>query len=429
MRQIKILFVDDDPNILRALRRTLRAHRDKLDMAFAESGEAGLKELEGRPADVVVSDMRMPEMDGAAFLTRVKERWPSTVRIILSGYSQEEAVLRTVGPAHQFLSKPTDPAVLLNAITKALALRDRLRKPELVEMMNSIDSLPSPPGVYLDFVSALGSQNSNNDTIARLVEKDLSLTAMTLKLVNSAFFGPPGDVTDIRRALQLLGFDTLKALALSTGLYSQLSEKHAEQREIKRLSERSLLLGQLSGKIASLQKLSPAQRDLVTGTGMLAHLGTLLLLTEKAAPFHEARTMAERRDIGICAAEQRLCSASHAEIGAYLLSLWGFPDAVVSGVLHHHNPQDAPEDLRDAVSAVYAAQLLLNLAEKVQREGRPLETLAETLADTMSPADFSDRDQALLEELGLTQAVPSWIDLCAPLIASAAQPPQPHGRP
>ena len=300
MRPIKILFVDDDPNILRALRRTLRAHRDSLDMAFAESGAAGLKELENRPVDVVVSDMRMPEMDGAAFLTEVKKRWPATVRIILSGYSEEEAVLRTVGPAHQFLSKPTDPASLLRAVSKALALRDRLHKPELVALMNGIESLPSPPGVYLDFVSALGSRHANNDTIARLVEKDLSLTTMTLKLVNSAFFGQDGNVTDIRRALQLLGFDTVKALALNTGLYSQFSGQSCEAHEIRRLSERSLLLGQLSGKIASLQKRSSAGRDLATGTAMLAHIGTLLLLSEKTARFFEARNMAAGDDIGIC---------------------------------------------------------------------------------------------------------------------------------
>ena len=417
MRPIKILFVDDDPNILRALRRTLRAHRDRLDMAFAEGGAAGLEALEARPADVVVSDMRMPEMDGAAFLTEVKKRWPATVRIILSGYSEEEAVLRTVGPAHQFLSKPTDPASLLAAVMKALTLRDRLGKPDLVEMMNSIDSLPSPPEVYLDFISALGSCNSNSDTIARLVEKDLSLTTMTLKLVNSAFFGRAGDITDIRRALQLLGFDTLKALALSTGLYSRLSEKPCDSGEIKRLSERSLLLGQLSGKIASLQKLPPAGRDFATGSAMLAHIGTLLLLTEKPDLCDAARRMAESEDMSLCAAEQILCSASHAEIGAYLLSLWGFPDMVVSGVLYHHNPQEAPEDLREAVSAVYVAQLLLNTVEKARREGRiePLEVLV--------PAGFSDRDQALLEQLGLTGAVPSWAALCAPVIAASAQPP------
>ena len=422
MRPIKILFVDDDPNILRALRRTLRAHRDSLDMAFAESGAAGLKELENRPVDVVVSDMRMPEMDGAAFLTEVKKRWPATVRIILSGYSEEEAVLRTVGPAHQFLSKPTDPASLLRAVSKALALRDRLHTPELVALMNGIESLPSPPGVYLDFVSALGSRHANNDTIARLVEKDLSLTTMTLKLVNSAFFGQDGNVTDIRRALQLLGFDTVKALALNTGLYSQFSGQSCEAHEIRRLSERSLLLGQLSGKIASLQKRSSAERDLATGTAMLAHIGTLLLLSEKTARFFEARNMAADDDIGICAAERLLCSASHAEIGAYHFSLWGFPDAVVSGVLYHHTPQEAPEDLRDAVSAVYVAQLLLSTVEKARRQGR-----TEPL-DILVPGGFSDEDKALLEQLGLSGAIASWAALCAPVIAAATQPPHSHRR-
>ena len=133
----KIIFVDDELHVLDGLRRMLRSVSKEWDLRFAESGEAALAMLEQQPADVIVSDMRMPRMDGAELLRKVKEKYPGSVRIILSGYADEEAILRTVGPAHQYLAKPCDSKLLISTINRALGLRKYLASPEIQRLVAS----------------------------------------------------------------------------------------------------------------------------------------------------------------------------------------------------------------------------------------------------------------------------------------------------
>jgi len=115
----RILFVDDEPRVLDGLRRSLRAQRQRWDMHFAIGGEAALAALEQAPFDVIVSDMRMPDVDGLMLLTAARERWPRMTRLVLSGYTDMEAVLRSTSVAHQILAKPCDPAELVAVIDRA----------------------------------------------------------------------------------------------------------------------------------------------------------------------------------------------------------------------------------------------------------------------------------------------------------------------
>src|SRR5262245_37814840 len=98
----KILFVDDEPNVLQGLERMLRSMRHEWEMQFAMSGPAALERLAEQTFDVIVSDMRMPGMTGAQLLTEVSQRHPHIVRIILSGQADQEDILRSVGPTHQY---------------------------------------------------------------------------------------------------------------------------------------------------------------------------------------------------------------------------------------------------------------------------------------------------------------------------------------
>ena len=103
-----ILFVDDEQQILDGLKDLLRKQRKQWSMVFALGGQAALDELTQRPFDVVVSDMRMPGIDGATLLTRVKEMYPASARIILSGHADRDSIVRALPVAHQFLNRPCD---------------------------------------------------------------------------------------------------------------------------------------------------------------------------------------------------------------------------------------------------------------------------------------------------------------------------------
>ena len=238
-----ILFVDDDMNVLRGLRRMLRAQREVWDTAYAESAAAALQEMERRPYDVVVTDMRMPEMDGAELLNIVRKRYPGSVRVILSGYAEEESVLRTVGPAHRYLTKPCDHEVLFETIDRALSLRSLLSNDTMREFVSSLRSLPSPPEIMVELLEELRSKSATTNSIAQILGRDVAMTAETMKLVNSAFFALPTRVTDLGQAVRLLGIDTIRALTLIAGIYSQFSGDERAAKIIWRLGERSLGIG------------------------------------------------------------------------------------------------------------------------------------------------------------------------------------------
>ena len=127
----RVLFVDDEPNVLSGLRRMLHPMRRQWDMHFAQGGAEALEALAAAPFDIVVADMRMPGIDGAALLAEVSRTHPRIMRIVLSGQANREAVLRGVGAAHQYLSKPCDAEEIRRRLERLFALRDLLANDDL----------------------------------------------------------------------------------------------------------------------------------------------------------------------------------------------------------------------------------------------------------------------------------------------------------
>ena len=145
-----ILFVDDEPVLLDGLRRSLRSMRNEWTMMFAGSGEEALKVLEQAPFDIVVSDMRMPKMDGAQLLNEVQRRYPHIVRIVLSGYSDKEMIFHSIRATHQFLAKPCEPEQLKTTIRRACALQDVLKNEVLRALVTGMPAIPSLPTILLE---------------------------------------------------------------------------------------------------------------------------------------------------------------------------------------------------------------------------------------------------------------------------------------
>src|ERR1041384_141580 len=117
----RILFVDDESAILAGLQNLLYKDRKRWDLVFALGGDAALREIRAASFDVVISDMRMPGLDGAALLQVVKNECPATVRIIVSGHPDSDAVKRALPVVHQFLTKAGDIKALRAAIERCLS--------------------------------------------------------------------------------------------------------------------------------------------------------------------------------------------------------------------------------------------------------------------------------------------------------------------
>lgn len=168
----KVLLVDDEPHILTSLRRLLRT--EGYSLRTAEGGEAALALLEEEPADVVVSDMRMPGMDGTALLKEVLKRWPDTTRIILTGYADINATMGAVneGGVHRYLTKPWNDEEL------KLAVRDGLARKRLVDERNRLLVLTERQNQELVFL------NEGLEDAVRARTAELRQTASFLELSN-----------------------------------------------------------------------------------------------------------------------------------------------------------------------------------------------------------------------------------------------------
>jgi len=145
-----LLLVDDEENILRSLTRLLR--RDGYTIHTAQSGPQGLALLEEHPVGVIVSDQRMPEMTGSEFLSEVKARWPDTVRIMLSGYTELGSVTDAInrGAVYKFLTKPWDDDLLRENIRDAFAQHELRSENEHLasELRHANEALERALGIH-----------------------------------------------------------------------------------------------------------------------------------------------------------------------------------------------------------------------------------------------------------------------------------------
>jgi HD-like signal output (HDOD) protein len=306
-----------------------------------------------RPFDVVVSDMRMTGMDGADLLMKVRVLSPATVRIVLSGQTDRASAVKAASVAHQYLTKPADTQTLKTAIGRARELERRLAQPRLRSALGGLEKLPSPSTTVRSLNSALIDPASDVGTIVRIVELDLGISAKLLQLVNSAFFALPREVASLREAVAYLGLENVRALATSADIIRALGTGPDFDHLAGHLQAHSARVTQLARYILPCPS-RPA--DLFLGA-LLHDLGLLAaaalvpeVWTDLSADGNGPWTLTKERD---------LLGATHADIGAYLLCLWGMPYGAVDIVARHHDPGPVAGGALAEVHAVFLAEALL----------------------------------------------------------------------
>ena len=352
---LRVLFVDDEPRVIDGLQRMLRPLRAEWDMHFVESGPAALGLMEKKAFDVVVSDMRMPVMNGAELLTEVMKRYPSTVRIILSGQADIDLVQRTVGPTHQYLSKPCDADTLKATVHRASVLRSLLNSQKLRLLTGRMTSMPSLPSLYLELVQLIQNPKTSLKDIGSLVAKDLGMTVKILQLVNSAFFGLRRNVADPGEAASLLGIETIQSLVLSVHAFARLEVVDNEHFSADRLWQHSMTTALLAKRIAASQEVTRMQVEESYMAGMLHDIGRLVLAANLPEQYGDMVGQAKREGRRLIEVEQEVLGATHAEIGAYLLGLWGISDPIVEAVAYHHAPRVCGNRGFSPLTAVHVA--------------------------------------------------------------------------
>lgn len=350
----RVLFVDDEPLVLDAMRALFRRQRLEWDMVFAAGGPQAIAELDGPMFDVVVSDMRMPIADGNAVLSAVRERHPAAARVILSGHAGREAELAALTVAHQFVSKPCEPARLRGIIERACALPTLIESDRLRSLVGRLNRLPSPPQLYFDLTRATARPQVTMGELAALVEQDPAMATKVLQLVNSAMFGSTRVHSSVREALVYVGTERLKALALTAQVFLEGDSGAGVDLEVQQQHAVSVAL------LAQQCIADPARAETAYTAGLLHDVGTIVLGMCAPEAMQEARRICDATGRPAHEVEQELLGTDHADAGAYLLALWGLPLEIIETAQHHHRPDRAPTDI---AVAVHVADALLHDAD------------------------------------------------------------------
>lgn len=391
----KILFVDDQQNILSGLERMLHAMRNEWDMKFCSSGKDALLLMEKQCFDVIIADIKMPDLDGAQLLKKVEEICPATIRFILSGHSDQELVFQTVGHAHQYIAKPCEPEMLRQYIDRSLRLREELTNEALHSTIAQIKSLPSPPYIYSEIINLIQNEEASLDAISKTIKKDISLTAKLLQMVNSAFFGLPRHVESVMEAVNYLGLNTVQGLVLSAGIYHQFENSGLPGMSMDSIFAHAAAVAANAKKIGTEIGLDKRYSEEAFLSGLLHDIGKLIMVANFPNELKRIIGIVKTGSMEFHEAEREVFGTGHPEIGSHLLSLWGFTDSILEIVAFHHSPDRLVHPAKNVFTAVY-------IANEIDRQ---------RLTGDKENGRLS-LDTGYIEKLGLTDRLPQLIECC-----------------
>jgi len=395
---IRILFVDDEPLLLSGLQRSLRPLRKEWHATFTVGGEEALEALAREPFDVVVTDMRMPGMDGAALLHEVMRLYPDVLRLVLSGQSDLESVVKSAGVTHQYLSKPCSIEALKDAVNRAVSLHQLLDNSSLKQLLSRLHSIPSVPPLYVELMQCVKSNEASIEKVSAIIQKDMGMSAKVLQLANSAL-GTSGRIVSTADAVVYLGLDAIRTLLLTLHAFSEFQPSPASKFCLQDLWRHSLATGALAERIIQTLPADSGAHGQMGMIGLLHDVGRLVLAANLPENFERAHQLAAEKKIPPWGAERQVFGATHAEVGAYLIGLWGLPEQIVEAVAYHHVPMNCPHPGSAMLTALHVADCL-----SAAHSGYDAEL------------HHSEPDLEYLSSMELTGRLPEWRELALYLI-------------
>jgi HD-like signal output (HDOD) protein len=335
----RLVVVDDEQMVLDAIRRQFYSRRKEWESHYFLTGAEALSFMEDHPTDVVMTDLNMAPMDGAELLKVVQDRFPGTVRLLLTGAAGVKMTLPAALLAHQSFSKPCDPMELRDAIERAFrtclaSTTDRMR-----DLVGSMGALPSVPEVYSALTRVMNDPDAGLSEVAAIIERDAAISMKLIQLANSSMFAVAQRVESVRDAASYLGMNLVRMLVLSAEVHQRFSDAAA----LPGFSlHREQAHGSLVANIARGMSEERETADRFFLAGLLHDVGRIVLAS---AGIHGDET--SDGDVPI-----------HASVGAYLLTLWGIPLPVVEAVGRHHDPAEAEPRTFGIVTAVHVADAL-----------------------------------------------------------------------
>ncbi len=388
-----ILFVDDEASLLELYPLAFEDDQNRWHIQVAPGGIQALSIMAQGTVDVLVSDMRMPGMDGAHLLQEVVKLHPRTSRLIMSGFADAQQIAECIGATHQFIAKPCNLASLRGTIERVCGLDALLMDGTLKTLVSQLRNLPSLPSLYFRIMEAVSSPDSTLEEVGEIIASDPSMTAKILQLGNSAFFGIARQIANPTEAVQYLGIERVRALVLSIHVFSCFEKAPLKNFSIDQALKHCMSTGLIAKLVARMQRVDRAVADEACVAGMLHDIGKVMLAASLPDQYEQAVALSTEKKISISDAEREVFGAAHAQVGAYLLGLWGLPATLVEAVALHHEPACSGSTSFTPLTAVHIANAL------VRKIG----------SDDNTSKEFAV-DSAYLAALGLEGRMDTWLE-------------------
>ncbi len=353
--QGKVLFYDVDESIVSILRKEFL----KSDIVIYETKDEdeARKLLKKEELDIALSDFNPEEEDNLKMFEYIKKKYSSINRIFLSDTENEKEVLQAVlkNIATSYFEKPHGIGDILESVNHILEVRKKLKNKKLIKLLSATDDMSSGLKTYYDLSNAIEEDKSPKE-IAAILEKDVSIATMVLKIANSAFYRS-SRIGSIERACIYLGLETVKNIVFTISLSSIKKLTTDQNRYLDRIIYHSLKVNQNFMRFYKLETGKTVPPDL-TAIGITHDIGKVIMLQFMPDRFQKIiRYQRKNSDIGFyrCELELGYQGQTHAEIGAYFLDLWNFPEVSIYTALFHHTPEetfDAHRELMDIFSFV-----------------------------------------------------------------------------
>jgi len=359
-----IVFVDDEKNILSGIKRNLFGKKDIWNIKYFTDGSKALSFIKENNVSLVISDMKMPNMNGFELMEQISTFSPGTIRIILSGHTDDNIAYKSVRIAHQFLSKPIKTELLISTIEKALKYREIVSNTYLSDIVNGLTMIPSLPAIYNEITETLKDEETTFKEIGKIVEKDVGLTVSLLKIANSAFFGINREVKTAIDATMFLGIDVVKNLLLFISVYSKLDQQSLNDMGLSYLWDHSLLVAKISKDIAIYLGMDKNKSEICYTAGLLHDLGRLILATNFPEDYKSIIEL-DIENATFLTVEKEIFGANHAMVGAYLASIWGLPIDIVNSIWCHHDIQNCELNCPSLESIVYISNIFYHKIKEI----------------------------------------------------------------
>ncbi len=386
-----ILFVDDNQSVLTIFQHVIKFMHQDWEASFCMNGHQALTLMARRPFDCVISDISMPVMGGVDFLAEVEKKYPATARFVFSGETDRGVGLQLVGTAHQFFQKPSDFKQIKTAIERVYSLFQYLPEDNLKQIIGHIQVLPTLPDLYLQMTSELEKPEPSIDRIKTIISQDVAMSAKLLQVVNSAFFGLRQALTNPAQAVTMLGLNLVKSIVLMLHVFQEHEMIRFEGLTLNSLWRHSLSTAQNARDLALHEGMSSSLIEHIGSAALFHDIGKLVLMANVPAEYEKVyrRVRAERSVMS--EVELEMLGASHGQVGAYLLGLWGFDDMYVNVCRFHHTPEMSGESEVGPVCLVHAADVFDHIMEPNESGEKPLVL-----------------DEAYLAKIGTQERVTAW---------------------